>query len=861
VAAIKLQKFLGIAPKVSAELLPDGVGQTAHNLKLYSGDLIAIRDPLLTDSAQRTGTIKTIYGMRDTNNNPDWLSWAADIDIVVASDSSDDEQRIYYTGDGSAKITTYALATTGSEPYPLAYYDLGLPLPDDIVVSSAASFSSAASTHYERDAGNTAIITTAAAHGFRSGSIVTVRDFTGSTPEEFNVTNTRITVTSSTTFEYYNAGDTQASTSDTNGVIDLAGGTVTRDYTYTWYTPWDEESIGAVPSETLFIKEGQIVTVTGIPTAAPAGNNFIEAVRLYRTFTGTSGAEFYRLSTLWWPQTTTTVELTSNVATVTMAEHHGFIVDDRFKLTSCTDATFNIHDGVVTVVNSDTQFSYAKTAGDIGSKADTTGKLTHDVSEIPSEDPARYWAALHATSLRVRSSNVSTITTGATHGFITGQVVTVSGMTDSSFNAVGVTATVTSTTAFTYANSGSDAGSASDTGGSVQSYSFADDFDYLNLVDLLITDDYDAPHEDMIGITIAQNDMVAGFFDNQLAFAEPGTVHAWPLIYRRTFEHNIVALAAIGGYLLVLTDQYAYRVSGSDPNTLTIARIDTFYPCLSKRSVINMGYGVLYATHGGLALWTPSTGLTMATKYVYDWDIWDIDIDPTTIVAKFYNDKYFASHSAGSFMFERDDQIGGFFITMSELYTAAWLDPIDDTFYYIADDTGNIYKWDDETQPAGSGEWKSKVIVTKDYINLGAARVLADYSTTTEEAVAIAAHNTAVVTNNAATWALSEQLGGINGPTDYMDGVVAVNNNGAINSFELNGDGLLGSIRGVIGTQPVVFTLWQDKSEVFSATILSDEIFRLPSGYKSDTFEVSISGGARVRSIHLGETPHGLRKA
>ena len=274
-----------------------------------------------------------------------------------------------------------------------------------------------------------------------------------------------------------------------------------------------------------------------------------------------------------------------------------------------------------------------------------------------------------------------------------------------------------------------------------------------------------------------------------------------------------------------------------------------------------MGYGVLYATHGGLALWTPSTGLTLATKYVYDWDIWDIDIDPTTIVAKFYNDKYFASHSTGSFMFERDDQIGGYFMTMSELFTAAWLDPLDDTLYFIADETGDIYKWDDEPQPAGSGEWKSKVIVTKDYINLGAARVIADYATTTEESVAIAAHNTAVPITNAAIWALSEQLGGINGPTDYMDGVVAVNNSGSINSFELNGDGQTSNLRGVIGTQPVVFTLWQDKNQVFSATILSDEIFRLPSGYKSDTFEVSVSGGARVRAIHLGETPYGLRKA
>jgi len=38
-------------------------------------------------------------------------------------------------------------------------------------------------------------------------------------------------------------------------------------------------------------------------------------------------------------------------------------------------------------------------------------------------------------------------------------------------------------------------------------------------------------------------------------------------------------------------------------------------------------------------------------------------------------------------------------------------------------------------------------------------------------------------------------------------------------------------------------------------------VFRLPSGYRSDTFEVGVSGSARVRAIHVGETPYGLRTA
>ena len=58
-----------------------------------------------------------------------------------------------------------------------------------------------------------------------------------------------------------------------------------------------------------------------------------------------------------------------------------------------------------------------------------------------------------------------------------------------------------------------------------------------------------------------------------------------------------------------------------------------------------------------------------------------------------------------------------------------------------------------------AGEWKSKVLVTKDYINVGAARVIADYSENSVDAAAIVAFNATLPAINAAQWALAEQLG------------------------------------------------------------------------------------------------------
>ena len=475
-------------------------------------------------------------------------------------------------------------------------------------------------------------------------------------------------------------------------------------------------------------------------------------------------------------------------------------------------------------------------------------------------------------------------------------------------------------------------------------YSFTDDFDSTLLTDILLTDDYDPPPENLQGLTSVQNNILAGFEGNQLYFSEPNEFHAWPNKYALTFESPIVGIASVGGYVIVLTEKYPYQVSGNNPATMAFARIDTLYPCVSKRSIVNMGYGVVYATYGGLAVYNPSLGMDLITKYVHDWDTWDSTVSPSTLVAKFYNGKYFASHSTNSFTFERDERIGGYFVSINYLWSAAWYDPKTNNFYYIGDNLGNLYQWDKNTQPLAPMEWKSKVIVTKDYLNIGAARVIADYATPDAEAVAIAAYNAGVPTYNLQVWndyatpiqtasyaraanvativtatahgfitgskitvsgfvgGLSSTfnvtdavitvvnsttftyasvgtssgttadtsgtaicykgLGDMNGPYDRTTSLgVRIENLGTLNSTVINGDNITRSFKTVVGVLPITFRIWADKSLVFQGTVSSDEIFRLPTGYRSDTFEFAVSGSARVRAVHVGETPFGLRAA
>lgn len=808
-SAVKITNFLGKAPKISTELLPNTAAQVARNCKLYSGDLIPFVEPVVFANAGRTGTIRTLYALKDPSTGAYvWLSWADVIDIATPSASDDEEQRFYYTGDGKPKVTTYELATSGSVPYPNDYYELGLPLPTQQLTTSATSFTTKTSSSFARDAGNIVTLVLSAAHGLKSGTSITVSgfsfrngtysqsgttvtvtlnghglasgatvtlDFTSGTAVDgtfaitvtdantftvvasasattsgdvrldirnLNATNVACTVVNSTTVTYFSPGPQITTVSSSDGKLDLGGLTQARSYVYSWFTPWDEESIASKPSDDLFIKEGQVVTVTNIPTAKPSGKNFVRGVRLYRTLASVSGTNYFLLNTLWFPTRVVSGRRISNVSRVRTEFPHNFGIDDRFKISNASTSSFNITGGIVTDIINDYVFEYAQTDSDQVEVSLTTGDVYHDVSEDPPTSAAVYWG---------------------------------------------------------------DGGN----------FDFVDDFDSKALTISLDSDNYEQPPDDLQGLVVIQNNILAGFSGNVVYFSEPGLFHAWPTEYAITLEHNVVGLVPTSGFLLVLTDSYPYTITGSDPAVFSQARIDANYPCLNRRSIVNMGFGIVYSTHEGLAVFSPSIGPALITKLLYNSDTWNADLDPTTIVAVFYNDNYFASHSTGAITFERDgkDQnIGGFFVDHDFTFTAAWYDSLNNRLFIVSGTNGDILEWNVLTQPAATMEWKSKTIITKNFVNLGAARVIADYTDVTT----IWDNTTTNWESNTELWNTSDE---------------------------------------------VTFRLYVNKQLIFTTTRNSDDTFRLPTGYKSDTFEIGVEGNVRIRAVHLGATPRSLATA
>lgn len=874
-SAIKITKFLGTAPKNASELLADTAAQIARSCKLYSGDLIPYPRPVIVDSANRTGVIRTLYALREPDTGDlIWLTWLNDVDIVTPATDTLNEQRFYYTGDGVPKISTYALATSGDPPYPSAYYELGLPLPTVKPTTVATQFTPASTVSFARSAGNNVTLVTEAPHNLKTGALVTVSGFAfrtgtyertdnaltvtikkhglstgsdillkftsgGGTTNTYTITVTdpdtftctdpvsgntsgnvswdigdlnttaEVTVINPTTITYFSAGPIVATTAnptgtytraattitvtltahglttgdkvalkfltgdattgtyevtvvDANtftcedtasgttsgdvrwnaydvGTVDLGGQIQARTYLYTWYTGWEEESIGSEPSDALFIKEGQIVTVSTLPTVKPTGNNFIRGIRLYRTLAGTTDAEYFLLRTLWFPNDITRVSRTDNVSTVTFAYPHKLFEDDRFKISGCSDASFNITGGIVTAVVDQYTIEYAQTAANVAEVA-ATGTLYYDVSENPPTSPARYWG----------------------DGF---------------------------------------------------DFSFVDDFDYRSLTSILQSGNYDAPPPDMVGLKLIQNSVLAGFVGNTLYFSEPGLFHAWPKDYSRTFDSNIVGLAQIGGNLLVTTEDYPYILAGSNPAVMSQSRLSARYPCVNSRSIVETSFGVVYATHDGLALYAPATAAQLLTRLIHSSDTWNESLDPSTLVGVAYKDTYIASHATASLVLEPGTgNTGPTFVDNDFAFTATWYDPITNNLYMTAGSDGDIYQWDNLDQPSTLMSWKSKTFITKDFTNVGAARIVADYP--------------AVL--GSPKW---EDI------TDTWDGTDLTWN----------------------AADPITFRLYVDKELIFTTVSTDNNVFRLPTGYRSDTFELAVDSYVRIRAVYLGDTPLSLR--
>lgn len=234
------------------------------------------------------------------------------------------------------------------------------------------------------------------------------------------------------------------------------------------------------------------------------------------------------------------------------------------------------------------------------------------------------------------------------------------------------------------------------------------------------------PPDDMKGLTQMANGILAGFSGTTVCFSEPFVPYAWPVRYQQSIDAPAVGCAAFGQSLLVSTNRSLYVFTGTDPAMMTSERLAVSQTCVSKRSMVEMMGGVVFATPDGLAF-IGSSGFKMLTDGLMERREWQA-YKPESMHAYESDDRYICFYDTGSvqggmiFTFGEEPS----FATVDFYATAGFRDKSKDALFLCFNGGGstrNIKKWD-----AGSNlsmTWLSGVFRLQNEINMGVARVSA----------------------------------------------------------------------------------------------------------------------------------------
>lgn len=221
-----------------------------------------------------------------------------------------------------------------------------------------------------------------------------------------------------------------------------------------------------------------------------------------------------------------------------------------------------------------------------------------------------------------------------------------------------------------------------------------------SLGDPVPSEEWVAPHEDMVGLTALPNGVLMGWWGNTLAFSEAYQPHAWPIRYRLALDYDIVGAAVSAYGVVVVTKGMPYLIAGSSPASMSQTKLDVIQACLSKRSVVDMGNYVVYASADGLVA-VGGTETHLITESHITPEQWRTAFDPQSIHAYRWDDRYLGFYSGGSFSFHPQEG----FRVFTQQCDCAFLD----------DQTGDLYiKQGTNLRKWGQGEpslytWRSKV--------------------------------------------------------------------------------------------------------------------------------------------------------
>lgn len=304
------------------------------------------------------------------------------------------------------------------------------------------------------------------------------------------------------------------------------------------------------------------------------------------------------------------------------------------------------------------------------------------------------------------------------------------------------------------------------------------------------------------GLVAMPNGIFASWKDNNVYFSENFRPHAWPAEYTINLDSPVVGCGVFGNSLVVCTQGTPYVISGSKAGGMSMTKVDVALPCLSRRSIVSAPEGVYYSSEPGLVLIGPQ-GVGVVTQDLIARDQWRNNYAPSTHHAALVGPVYHCFKTVGSvtdgfsFVPSNPPSIGVNRVLLEVEVLNIGVEPWTGKPWVIGDNN-RLYEYESPDVSPLRYSWRSKQYVYPKPVNFGFYQAF------------------------------------------YDDG----------GSVSYN---LYAVLRGRDGssTRQLVHS---------NIAMFSGFIGRLPSGYKSDVWEIELSGTAEVQGFFMATSAEELRR-
>lgn len=259
-----------------------------------------------------------------------------------------------------------------------------------------------------------------------------------------------------------------------------------------------------------------------------------------------------------------------------------------------------------------------------------------------------------------------------------------------------------------------------------------DESDQSDLGETLPSETWEPPPAKLFNLRMMANGIACGFVkdgtNRTVVLSEPFLPHAWPPEYSFTTDDSIVGIGVFRQSIAVLTNSFPYIIYGVDPSAMSMTRLELQQACVSAKSIVETGDGVMYASPDGL-ISISGNGAQNITQNLFTREQWQ-EFNPSTMQCFFHDGRIhilYGNTQATRGMLIIDVSGQGAVLTKSDINVATeikggYYDPRSDTLYWIQG--GNIVRQNRGSDLAYT--WKSKKFKAPKPLNFNCAQVLAE---------------------------------------------------------------------------------------------------------------------------------------